>query len=204
MTKLQARSKPQQERSRKRVNLILDTAEQLVMEKGFESVTAQMISQETNISPGVIYHYFPGKHGIFAAVADRTFRNLETRMSDIYAKASADMPFESLIDEIVDDLVRYWRSHKAAILMWQAQEHSPRMDPVTKVLKKKGIQRNAELLRVYFPSLSKARINTKAMIMEEVSFCLLRQTIINNRNEAARIVEELKCILKNLMVECAD
>ena len=69
MTNLQARNKPQQERSRKRVNFILDMAEQLVMEKGFESVTAQMISKETNISPGVIYHYFPGKHGIFAAVA---------------------------------------------------------------------------------------------------------------------------------------
>ena len=202
MTNLVARSKPQQERSRRRVDLILDKAEQLVMETGFESVTTQMISKQTDISPGVIYHYFPGKHGIFAAVADRAFRNLEVRMSNIYAKASSDEPFEILIDKIVDDLAIYWRSNKAAILMWQALEHSRRMDPVTSVLKQKGIQRNAALLKCYFPSLPKARIKTKAMIMQEICFCLLRQTITTKRRESARIIQELKLMLKSLMSEC--
>ena len=199
MHRLEARSRPQQDRSRKRVDYILDTAEKLVMTNGYESVTAQMISQHTNISPGVIYHYFPGKHSIFAAVAKRAFTRLEIRMQEIYSKASADKPLAELIDEIINDLAKYWLENKGELVMWQVLEHSPRMDPITSELKEKAIQRNAALIKVYFPKRKPAEIRIKAIIMEETSFCLLRQLFTLKPNDARRLIKELKTIQINLL-----
>ena len=201
MIKLEARSRPQQERSRKRVEYILDTAEKLVMTLGYESVTAQKISQHTNISPGVIYHYFPGKHGIFAAVAQRAFLRLEIRMREIYVKAAPKKPLSELMGEIIDDLAKYWLENKGELAMWQALEHSPAMNPVTSVLKEKAVQRNTGLIKAYFPKMKPADIRIKAIIMEEISFCLLSQLFTLKPRDARRLIAELKAIQLNLLVD---
>ena len=201
MKNLQARSRPRQERSRKRVDYILDTAEKLVMALGYESVTAQMISQHTNISPGVIYHYFPGKHGIFAAVAERAFQRLELRMRALYAQAAPGKPLPELVAEIVDDLAKYWLENKGELVMWQALEHSPRMNPITSVIKEKAVERNSGLIKIYFPKLKPAEVRIKAIIMEEICFCLLRQLFTLKPNDARRLIIELKTMLINLLTD---
>ncbi len=204
MKKLQARSRPRQERSRKRVDYILDTAEKLVMELGYESVTAQMISQHTNISPGVIYHYFPGKHSIFAAVAQRAFQRLELRMQVLYAEAAPDNELPELINNIVDDLAKYWLENKGELIMWQALEHSPRMNPITSVIKEKAVERNSSLIKIYFPELKPAEVRIKAIIMEEICFCLLRQLFTLKPNDARRLIAELKSMLINLLADMGN
>jgi len=151
---LEPRSAPRQARSRKRVGYILDTAEQLVMKNGYEVVTTQMISQATGISPGVLYHYFPGKFGIFAAVVKRAFERLETRMRESFTDILGEKSYPELIDWVVDDLIEYWQENKAAMLMWQSLQHAPQMDPVTNMLKKGSIMRNVQMIRTYFPKMA--------------------------------------------------
>ena len=199
MSRLEPRSKPSQDRSKRRVDFILDTAETLVLEHGYEAVTALLISKETNISPGVLYHYFPGKYGIFAAVAKRAFAKLEICMRDVYSEVSTDVPYDRLFDRIVDALVIYWRENKAAILMWQAMEHAPQMDPVTEILKEKAIERNSVMIRTYLPDLPKSRVRIKAIMMEEICFSLLRQTYFLNKRDSLALTTEIKDVLKHIM-----
>ena len=193
--KLEPRSLPRQARSRKRVNYILDTAEQLVLQFGYAAVTTQMISQETKISPGVLYHYFPGKHGIFAAIAQRAFLRLEERMRDLYATIEQSRSQEAFLQEVVTSLVAFWRDNRAAILVWYSLEYDPQMDPVTSAAQQAAIRRNSVLIRHYRPELSKNDVAIKALILEEVSLCLLRQTLILKPRERNRLITELKELL---------
>ena len=195
---LEPRSAPRQARSRKRVGYILDTAEQLVMKNGYEVVTTQMISQVTGISPGVLYHYFPGKFGIFAAVAKRAFERLETRMRGSFADVLGQKNYLELIDWVVDDLIEYWQENKAAMLMWQSLQHAPQMDPVTNMLKKGSIRRNVQILRTYFPEMAEKDLEMKALVMEEVSITLLRQSLLLKGKERLRLGKELKLLLVEL------
>jgi AcrR family transcriptional regulator len=196
---LKPRSKPSQKRSRERVDFILDTADQLVLERGYEVVTTQMISQVAGISPGVLYHYFPGKHGIFAAVARRAFERLEMKMRDLYATAAIDKPLSDLIDEIVDALVVHWRENESAIMLWQALESSRQMNPITDMLTQKSVERNSALICVYLPHTPQQEIKIKALIMKEICFSLLRQVLRLKKQDSDRVIEELKTILKNLL-----
>ena len=62
-----ARNKYPEETVRK----ILDTAERLFIEKGYERTSLQDIITETGLSKGAIYHHFTSKEGIFYSVCDR-------------------------------------------------------------------------------------------------------------------------------------
>lgn len=53
------------------VRKILDTAERLFIEKGYEHASLQDIIQETGLSKGAIYHHFTSKEDIFYFVCDR-------------------------------------------------------------------------------------------------------------------------------------
>ena len=50
---------------------ILDTAERLFIEKGYEKTSLQDIITETGLSKGAIYHHFASKEDIFYYVCDR-------------------------------------------------------------------------------------------------------------------------------------
>ncbi len=53
------------------VQKILDTAERLFIEKGYDRASLQDIIQETGLSKGAIYHHFSSKEDIFYSVCDR-------------------------------------------------------------------------------------------------------------------------------------
>ena len=62
-----ARNKYPEETVRK----ILDTAERLFIEMGYDRASLQEIIDETGLSKGAIYHHFASKEDIFYAVCDR-------------------------------------------------------------------------------------------------------------------------------------
>ena len=62
-----ARNKYPEETVRK----ILDTAERLFIETGYDRASLQEIIDETGLSKGAIYHHFASKEDIFYAVCDR-------------------------------------------------------------------------------------------------------------------------------------
>ena len=65
-----ARNKYPEETVRK----ILDTAERLFIEKGYDRASLQDIIRETGLSKGAIYHHFTSKEDIFYSVCDRIGR----------------------------------------------------------------------------------------------------------------------------------
>ncbi len=68
------------------VRRILDTAERLFIEKGYERVSLQDIIEETGFSKGAIYHHFTSKEDIFYSVCDRIGR----RNGEVLSKVRDD------------------------------------------------------------------------------------------------------------------
>jgi len=196
---LTPRSTPKQARSRERVDYILDTTEQLVLQHGYEVVTAQMISEATNISPGVLYHYFPGKHGIFAAVVHRAFVRLEIIMREISVDSPPQQDYADYVDRVVEHLAKHYQRNRSAMLLWQALEHTPQMEPVTSELTLAAIERNQRTINIYAPELDKMTTYIKALTMETVSFSMLRETLFLKPKEKRAILQELKNLLISLL-----
>jgi AcrR family transcriptional regulator len=64
---------PSQQRSRQRVERILDAAGELVAERGYEATTTSLIARRARVSPGSFYQFFADKR---AAVKALSARNL--------------------------------------------------------------------------------------------------------------------------------
>ena len=69
------------------VNLILDTAFRLFMEKGYERTSIQdIIDNLGGLSKGAIYHHFKSKEDILVAVTDRITADSNQRLAGILAR----------------------------------------------------------------------------------------------------------------------
>ncbi len=91
------------------VNLILDTAQGLFLEKGYEHTTIQdIIDNLGGLTKGAIYHHFKSKEEILNAVTKRLFSNntLSKKWNSIIADEKFNgaeklkaMLYEAIIDE---------------------------------------------------------------------------------------------------------
>lgn len=79
------RNKPQQERSRKMLETILEGALDAVSLYGLENTTTRHIAERTGISVGTLYHYFADKEAVFNALQSQLF-------SDLIAAIRRDIP----------------------------------------------------------------------------------------------------------------
>jgi AcrR family transcriptional regulator len=70
-TGVEMRRTPQRTRGQQRVAAILEAAEQLFAEVGYESTTTNAIAARAQIPIGSIYQFFPNKEAILHAVANR-------------------------------------------------------------------------------------------------------------------------------------
>jgi protoporphyrinogen oxidase/AcrR family transcriptional regulator len=67
--------------TRKKRNLVLDTALKLFIEKGYENVSVDEIIAATNTSKGTFYHYFKGKEEIIAEIGSRQRETIDRWLS---------------------------------------------------------------------------------------------------------------------------
>src|SRR6187397_1398506 len=65
-----AKVRPNRRGARSR-EAVLDAAERLMAEQGYEAATVSRLVEEAGIPPSSIYHYFGSKEGVLLAVMER-------------------------------------------------------------------------------------------------------------------------------------
>ncbi|MGW5075529.1 TetR/AcrR family transcriptional regulator [Rhodococcus sp. NPDC004095] len=76
--------KPNKRGARSR-ELVLDTAERLMAEHGYEAVSVSQLVSEASIPLSSIYHYFGSKDGVLLGVMERGARRFFAAMPDLAA-----------------------------------------------------------------------------------------------------------------------
>jgi AcrR family transcriptional regulator len=95
------RRKPQQARSQERVNHILDMAEQLFIEAGYNQTTTRAIAARANVPVGSLYQFFPDKTAVVRAIAQRYFELQYQLFVTLHAQL-AQAPIDLYVEHMVD------------------------------------------------------------------------------------------------------
>jgi len=90
--------KPRQERSRARVDAILEASKELIVEKGSAGLKIQEIAKRADVTAGSMYQYFPNKAAIIHALAERYMEHVHELL-----RTAVKTPPNSL-EECVDAL----------------------------------------------------------------------------------------------------
>lgn len=108
------RRAPKQARAQQRVSRILDAAEDLFVEVGFDAATTNQIAARANASIGSLYEFFPNKQALAQALADRYVAQLGAVIEERMVNEPA-WTGEQLVDSIVTALDGFWRRHPAVV-----------------------------------------------------------------------------------------
>jgi AcrR family transcriptional regulator len=113
---------PRQERSRNRVEAILDAALALVVEQGAEALAMREVARRAHVQISSIYQYFPSKAHIIRELAKRNLVRVRLllqeevqRLMDEYAGAP---PASAAVNRLVDAYFAHYRDQPDALAVW--------------------------------------------------------------------------------------
>lgn len=98
---------PQQERGQRRVDQILDAAEQVFVEQGVGGATMQVIADRAAASMGSLYHFFPNKDAIVEALGARYADAVRETNQQAMPLEMVHLPAYELFDRILKAQVRF-------------------------------------------------------------------------------------------------
>jgi len=111
--KVAPRKRPQQERSRRRHDSIVEAAAGSFAEFGFDATTMEGIAATAGTSIGSVYQFFPNKLAVFREVAQRAIASSGTTFASLMLPA-ADRPWQDLLDQACD---LYFELHHRDVMM---------------------------------------------------------------------------------------
>jgi len=97
--------------------VLLDATEIEMARRGFHATTTNHIAQAAGVSIGTLYHYFPTKEALVAAVVERMWRG-ELEAFARTAPRFAEGSLEAAILAAVEELARYVASKKDVYRTW--------------------------------------------------------------------------------------
>ena len=98
---------------------LVDTAERLFLEKGYDRTTVNDIVNEINVAKGTFYHYFKSKTEVLGAVVEKNIAVLEEEFRSIISRDDMDTPGK--LNEMLNCSFR-WYKGKEELMVFIHQE----------------------------------------------------------------------------------
>lgn len=122
MSDAEVRRRPQQERSKTRVEAILDVALELVVEQGAEALAMREVARRAGVQISSVYQYFPSKAAIIRELATRNLERvhliLEREVGDLFAEHDGRPTPAQAVNRVVDAYYAHYRDQPAAVAVW--------------------------------------------------------------------------------------
>jgi AcrR family transcriptional regulator len=184
--------KRRQARGQQRIQLLLDVAEQLFAEIGFEGTTTNAIAARAGMSPGSLYQFFANKDAIAEALATRYLEQLHATQAYSFAAEVVHLPLDALIDRVVDPLVALHVAHPGFWTVFGGSTVSPRLAAATRDFMHAVHERAEAMFVARAPHLSAAERTRCAKVSVQLIRALLPLVVAADEAERDAVVRELK------------
>jgi AcrR family transcriptional regulator len=114
---LAIRRAPVQRRSRERVERILDSAADLIVEQGVEALGTRAIAARSAVPIGSLYQYFADKDEIILALVKRDTAEMDEAVADAVA-ALAEPTVRGIVEATMRAFVGVYRHRPGFVVIW--------------------------------------------------------------------------------------
>jgi AcrR family transcriptional regulator len=198
-----ARQAPQQERSRRRLESIVEAAAELFAEQSFPEVTMDAIAQRAGTPIGSVYQYFEDKRAVFAAVMARSNARAREAFEGVAQLARASivgvepaLPFGAVLEAAIDGFLHLQKREPSFRAANRNLTFLGELVAEDEALQRELAARTAELFASYFPG---ADARTRKLVAATVVQLVTSFLIVADRQdprEGQRQLEECKLIVR--------
>ena len=111
---------------------LIDTAERLFLEKGYEQTTVADIVREIEVAQGTFYYYFSSKEEILEAIIEKDITALEENVRQIMSRedANAAIKLNSVVNSIIGisasrrEIMDYLHEESNAVMHEKMERHT--------------------------------------------------------------------------------
>ncbi|MFE5483944.1 TetR/AcrR family transcriptional regulator [Streptomyces sp. NPDC056527] len=96
---------------------ILDAAEALLGEQGYEAATLKAIGERAGIPIASVYHYFSDRYEVDAELLRRHADEIE-KLIDVALEHPRPHTLRDATDAVVDPVCTYFRAHRSCTELW--------------------------------------------------------------------------------------
>ncbi len=98
-------------RSRARFEKLLDAAEAILTESGYDALNTNAVAVRAKTSVGTLYHYFPDKASILAALVVRYDEGYVEVLETFHKNLSPELAFDVYIEQVRQALQTFDQTH---------------------------------------------------------------------------------------------
>jgi AcrR family transcriptional regulator len=135
-----------QARGRARIESILDAAEQLVAEVGYDEMTTNAVAARAGISPGSLYQFFGNKAEILDGLIGRCSAEMSQFWDEQLGASVLELPIDAIVDRVMDAIVAFKTSRPA---FWALFHGSVTSDALAEAARRLDDQLAERLDRLY-------------------------------------------------------
>lgn len=190
---------PQQQRSKDRVETVLDAALEIVIEQGAEALAMREVARRAGVQIGSIYQYFPSKAAILRELALRNLRRvrelLAATVEGLFAERRGRPTPRQAVQRVVDAYFAHYRDQPAAVAVWAGAQADPG-------LRELDMEDNRSTAHFLVPPLKRIlqrddddAVYALALLMTEVTGAAARLALAAEPPLRERLIEDLKTML---------
>lgn len=189
------RRRPVQRRGQQRIDRLLDAADALFAEVGYEQVTTNAIAQRAETSIGSLYQFFADKGAVLRALAERYLARLHAIYDIVLSDASAQVPLAEAYQQVIHALADFHRHNPGFRPLFFGAPTSAGLGEASRVLLEETVRRVAQVLQARAPAVPPERCRLLARLNVETLRALLPLAEEGDEAHRTLVLGEIKRLL---------
>ena len=193
---LSPRRRPSQERSRDRVERILDATASLLRDLPVDKITTAAIAESAGVPIGSVYQYFPNKLSVLAELARRVMEQVDLKTASLIAEDFGVLPWDKAIDRAIDATMEGYSEQPGYIQLLLSIRPTPEFGAITD----ESNERVAAMLAMH-PALQELIPPDRIQLVTRSAIRAVNSLqdwalSVDDAEEASDIISEMKTLLK--------
>lgn len=178
-----------------RITSILNAAETLFTEMGYDEVTTNHIAARADISPGSLYQFFGNKEEIIQALLVRYTGELKRLYDAVFSSEATSLSLSQWINQCIDGLVTFHLAHPALLLLFSRNAPLLQFSSTVHALQKEVQTHLEETIHIRAPHLTAVQCTLSATISVHLYGAILPLLLQAKETERELLLQELKTML---------
>ncbi|UYM18223.1 TetR/AcrR family transcriptional regulator [Endozoicomonas euniceicola] len=196
-TTVKPRKTPVQSRSKKRVESILEVTASLLVEKGYESLTAVGIAEKAKIPVASLYQYYPNKEAVIYALCESMINDVMQRFDDYENFESHKLGIWELLELIGEQEYANPANHKLEFELNRAMIAMPQLSELHDSFDERISKRFSSILKYYGSKWSIDELVNLSRIVFRMGTTYFEH--INNNRENPTLAKQSKELIMKAM-----